>query len=83
MQEYIKIHPADKVAVALCPLKAGTTVSIDGRELALIEDIPQGHKFALTSLKKEEPVIKYGYPILTDVLRWAMIRRTQDRFWQT
>ena len=24
MQKYIKIHPADKVAVALCPLPAGT-----------------------------------------------------------
>ena len=31
MQKYIKIHPADKVAVALCPLPAGTVVSTDQR----------------------------------------------------
>lgn len=63
MQKYIKIHPADKVAVALCDLPAGTVVSIDHKEITLSEDIPQGHKFALCDLDKEEPVIKYGYPI--------------------
>lgn len=63
MQNYIKIHPADKVAVALCPLPAGTAVSIDGRTILLLEDIPQGHKFALQDLAENEPVIKYGYPI--------------------
>ena len=63
MQKYIKIHPADKVAVALCPLPAGTVVSTDQRETTLTEDIPQGHKFALCDLAQGEPVIKYGYPI--------------------
>ena len=63
MQKYIKIHPADKVAVALCPLPAGTLVSIDHKEITLLEDIPQGHKFALEDLTEKEPVIKYGYPI--------------------
>lgn len=63
MQKYIKIHPADKVAVALCDLPAGTVVSVDHKEITLSEDIPQGHKFALCDLDKEEPVIKYGYPI--------------------
>lgn len=62
-QNYIKIHPADKVAVALCPLKAGTVVSIDNKEITLTEDIPQGHKFVLEDLAENEPVIKYGYPI--------------------
>lgn len=55
MQKYIKIHPADKVAVALCPLPAGTLVSIDHKEITLSEDIPQGHKFALCDLAQDEP----------------------------
>ena len=59
MQKYIKIHPADKVAVALCPLPAGTVVSTDQRDTTLTEDIPQGHKFALCDLAQGEPVIKY------------------------
>lgn len=63
MKTYIRIHPADKVAVALCPLSAGTVISIEEKEITLLEDIPQGHKFALTDLSAEEPVIKYGYPI--------------------
>lgn len=63
MQNYIKIHPADKVAVALCPLKAGANISIDHKDLVLLEDIPQGHKFALEDLSAGESVIKYGYPI--------------------
>ncbi|MBS6194949.1 MAG: altronate dehydratase [Clostridiales bacterium] len=63
MEKYIKIHPDDKVAVALCPLKAGTLVSIDHKDITLSEDIPQGHKFALEDLAQNEAVIKYGYPI--------------------
>lgn len=63
MQTFLKIHPDDKVAVALKPLSAGDVLSIDGKELILSEDIPQGHKFALTSLAEGEPVIKYGSPI--------------------
>lgn len=62
-QKFIKIHPSDKVAVALCPLPAGTVVSIDNKEITLTEDIPQGHKFVLENLAENEPVIKYGYPI--------------------
>ena len=49
MQKYIKIHPDDKVAVALSPLEAGTVVTIDKQTLTLTEDIPQGHKFAPVS----------------------------------
>ncbi len=62
-QTFIRIHPDDKVAVALCPLEAGTVVSLDGREITLLEQIPQGHKFALADLAEGESVIKYGYPI--------------------
>ena len=63
MQTYIKIHPEDQVAVALKPLSSGTVLVIDGQEITLMEDIPQGHKFALVSLEVNNPVIKYGAPI--------------------
>ena len=36
---------------------------IDDQEITLKEDIPQGHKFALTDINKETPVIKYGAQI--------------------
>lgn len=63
MENYIKIHPSDKVAVALKPLTSGSIISINNTEITLLEDIPQGHKFALTTLLENEPVIKYGCPI--------------------
>lgn len=63
MLKYIKIHPLDKVAVALAPLTAGETVTIGEEQVPLTEDIPQGHKFALQDMTADEPVIKYGYSI--------------------
>lgn len=63
MQDYIKIHPQDCVAVALKPLPSNTVVSIDGEKLLLTEDIPQGHKFALKDIAAGESILKYGSPI--------------------
>ena len=63
MQTFLKIHPDDKVAVALKPLSAGDVLTVDGKDITLLEDIPQGHKFALCPLAINEPVIKYGSPI--------------------
>lgn len=63
VQKYIKIHSDDLVAVALCPLEKGTVCNVDGQEVTLIEDIAQGHKFALKDIEKDQPIIKYGYPI--------------------
>ena len=63
VQKYIKIHSEDLVAVALCPLDKGTVCNVDGQEVTLIEDIAQGHKFALKDIKKDQPIVKYAYPI--------------------
>ena len=62
-QKYIKIHPADKVAVALSPLEKGTECTFEQETIVLQQDIPQGHKFALVDLAEGEQVIKYGLPI--------------------
>ena len=63
MNEMVRIHPADMVAVALKPLKAGETVSYGSGQITLKEDLPMGHKAALREIRKGEAVIKYGYPI--------------------
>ncbi|MBQ4381967.1 MAG: UxaA family hydrolase, partial [Oscillospiraceae bacterium] len=59
MPDFIKINPADNVAVALRPIKAGE--SFEG--VAALTDIPQGHKMVLRPIKAGENVIKYGFPI--------------------
>lgn len=63
MEAFLKIHSDDKVAVALRPLAAGSILNVDGEEIILREDIPQGHKFALRDIQAQEPVIKYGASI--------------------
>ncbi|MCH5346776.1 MAG: UxaA family hydrolase, partial [Muribaculaceae bacterium] len=63
MKEYIKINPADNVAVAIAPLSAGSVINIDGDDITLVSDIPAGHKVALRDIAEGENIIKYGFPI--------------------
>lgn len=63
MQRYIKINPLDNVAVALTDLKKDELVNIDNEDIVLLEDVSQGHKFALNDIKKDENIIKYGMEI--------------------
>lgn len=60
MQKFIKINESDMVAVALKPLNAGECLMVGGKEVELLEDIPQGHKFALCNISENSAIIKYG-----------------------
>lgn len=63
-QGLILVHDTDDAAVALCDLKSGQVWPVEGHgEVALLEDIPAGHKVALRNIGEGEDVIKYGYPI--------------------
>ena len=62
-RKLIRINPRDNVAVALEPLFKGDVVTVDGDTFTIFSDIPGGHKVALSDIKKEEKIIKYGYPI--------------------
>ncbi len=63
MKEFIKIHSDDMVAVALKPLAKDSVLDVEGVSVTLLEDIPQGHKFALTDIPAGANVIKYGCSI--------------------
>lgn len=63
MKDFIKINPADNVAVAIHPLPAGMKINIDGMDITLVSDIPAGHKFALVEIPEGKDIIKYGFPI--------------------
>lgn len=45
MKRFLKINPADNVAVALDLLRSGETIEVDGVAVTLQEDIEKGHKF--------------------------------------
>lgn len=57
--KYIKINPADNVAVALQDLQKGDVVE----GVKLVSDVPRGHKIVLKDLRAGENVVKYGFPI--------------------
>ena len=59
MSSFMKIHPEDTVAVALQTAKPGTQLN----GVCALEEIPQGHKMALTHIPKGQTVVKYGFPI--------------------
>ena len=59
MPDFIRIHPTDNVAVALKALPAGTV--FDG--FTARQDIPQGHKMALSAMESGDQVVKYGFSI--------------------
>ena len=53
MKDFLKINPADNVAVAINPLAEGTVVSVEGAgDITLVSDIPAGHKFALRDIAR-------------------------------
>ena len=59
MPDFIRIHPDDSVVVALRSVPVGTV--FEG--VATVEEIPQGHKMAVTPISSGVNVIKYGLPI--------------------
>jgi len=59
LPDFMRIHPDDNVAVALCPVAKGTVYA----GVIAREDIPQGHKMALFPVSPGERIVKYGFPI--------------------
>jgi altronate hydrolase len=61
--KFLKINPADNVAVALTDLHQGELITVEEQTITLLSDIPAGHKFALADIPQKSHVIKYGYSI--------------------
>lgn len=52
----------DHVAVAKSDIPAGTVIEYKGKAIKILKLIKQGHRFALTDIKKGEFIRQYGYP---------------------
>ena len=63
MTKLIQITPRDNVAVALHPVAQGETLTVGAVTVTAAQDIPLGHKIALSPIGEGEAVVKYGYPI--------------------
>ncbi len=67
MQDFLKINDNDNVVVALNTIPEGTEISVetaDGvKTVTALEEIPAGHKMAISDIAEGSEVIKYGYRI--------------------
>lgn len=61
--QILKISSNDNVAVALKSLNESDLVLVNNSKLTVKQPILPGHKIALTTIKKGERIIKYGFPI--------------------
>ncbi|AEW01533.1 altronate hydrolase [Niastella koreensis] len=59
-QKVLKVNADDNVVVALTNLSKGETVSLDGQEYTLTDDIAAKHKFVATDLQAGDSIIMYG-----------------------
>ena len=63
-QKAVVLNLRDNVATALADLKAGDTLELEvsgqTRAVKLTTDVPFGHKFSLSRIEPNSPVIKYG-----------------------
>ena len=79
----IRVNAKDNVAVAVHPIKKGNPVVVDGQHLLdTIEDIPLGHKVALSALPRAVAVIRYSEPIVETtqdipIGGWVHVHNTQ------
>ena len=61
--KFIKINAADNVVVCISDITKGDTISIDGKDIRVLQDTPAGHKILIADVNEGDNIIKYGYPI--------------------
>ena len=59
-QNVLKVHPKDNVLVALRNLSKGETVSSNGHDYILQDNVPAKHKFFVHDMNAGDGVIMYG-----------------------
>lgn len=63
-QKAVVLSPKDNVATTLADLKAEQSLELEiggeTKEIKLTADVPFGHKFSLSRIEPNSPVIKYG-----------------------
>ncbi|MCR8660590.1 UxaA family hydrolase [Paenibacillus endoradicis] len=64
MNEWIKLHEKDTVAIALRSFTRGEKLHLDDKQsIELLDDVAFGHKISLYSLQAGEHIIKFGNSI--------------------
>lgn len=61
--ELLKLHSEDNVAVVVTPMKSGTVARLQDKSVRATQDIPPGHKVALSNIREGDAILKYGQTI--------------------
>lgn len=64
-QSALRLHPTDNVAVSRRLITAGETIKVSQLKVTVQQEIPFGHKIALTNLEPGDSIRKYGQEIGT------------------
>lgn len=56
----IVLHPKDNVAIARVSLSRGQIIAVNGSDLTVRQDVPAGHKIAISAIPAGSPVHRYG-----------------------
>jgi len=67
----MRLTPRDNVAVALRPLKAGETLTLDGVAMTVDRNVAPGQKLAAVAIAKGDVILKYGAPIGVAIINIA------------
>jgi altronate hydrolase len=59
----VRLSARDNVAVAIVAVVSGEVLAGNGYSITATQDIPAGHKIALTAIAAGQKIIKYGHPI--------------------
>jgi len=64
MNSWVRLHENDHVVIALQPFAKGDKLTLEsGLALALLDEVPKGHKVLTSAVRKGEHVLKFGYSI--------------------
>ena len=62
-QKFLIVNRLDNVAVIINKASKGDTITIDGKTITLLDDVPPAHKIAICPIGVGEAIIKYGHEI--------------------
>ena len=78
MKDFLKINPADNVAVAINPLAKGTVVNVDGTgDITLVSDIPAGLILRKSFIRVSYSTI--SFTVSSIPLAWILSRYSTTR----
>jgi altronate hydrolase len=71
-----KINEKDNVVVATEKIARDDMITVDGKVIRVLDDVPGGHKIATKDIPDGSDIVKYGFPIGTakgDILQGSLV----------